>query len=634
MPYLLSVFALFFLLGHLTGAPPRERVDFYYGIAESQYLIGDLKAAESGIEQILRINSDHLPALRLKARIFLKGEDPTSALKVIEQAIDLNPESAEDRLLKALILNRLDRKTEADAVIEDVLLKADANSENARAAHQLIGLLQMREGRWEEAAAAFDSIYPAGSDKRPLSLQLRSELYQERAKAAIKAGDAEEALKAIDAALDVWNEATGRLRLDSVAELQLMRARLLARMGRINEAIETLQALTAQQPNHYEAIVTLAAFYTQTDQWDLLESLMGPLAERTELSDITLYLEGRIALAKNRVGLARSKFEAALEILPEEADRLRQSLYFYRGVCLEALDRKAEAETAIVQALDAGFSPERPEEAELAARILIRSDRAAEAVPLLEALTLTQLKPNAEVWSLLARAHMASNSPALALSALKESLRIDPRQVEELTLSGSLHRRIGDLLGALRDYGAALKLDPERPSIHYAIGLVNLQLGRIPEAEKALAIASKGLTDQGAPQLIHALLAYAVEQPNTAQASLQRYHDLNSEAPSPTAHYLSTLLGSKDGANLAADAVVRYLKNQSTRKETLDKTGIAKTPEEARKQICSAAFWMAQKAKKDGRRKDQKELLQIAVDTGHPDLSEWQIANWQLERLR
>ena len=54
-----------------------------------------------------------------------------------------------------------------------------------------------------------------------------------------------------------------------------------------------------------------------------------------------------------------------------------------------------------------------------------------------------------------------------------------------------------------------------------------------------------------------------------------------------------------------------------------------KSPEEAQRQICAAAFWMAQWEKANGNSANAKELLKIAVDTGNPDLTEWQLANWQ-----
>ena len=49
-------------------------------------------------------------------------------------------------------------------------------------------------------------------------------------------------------------------------------------------------------------------------------------------------------------------------------------------------------------------------------------------------------------------------------------------------------------------------------------------------------------------------------------------------------------------------------------------------------QICAAAFWMAQWERAYGDPAKAKEILKIAVDTGSPDLTEWQLANWQWDK--
>ena len=611
---------------------PRERVDYYYGIAESQYLIGDLPAAERGIEQILRIDPEHLPALRLKARSYLRAGNADEALKTVERLIEFDSAGDEDSLLKALILSRLDREVEAEALIERVIKSAPENSKSAQAAGQLKALLRLQQGRWDEAAAAFDAAYPVGSTDRPLSQSLRAEVYRERTRAALQSGQIDGALEALDQALAVWAKGSGKERLESIADLRLTRARTLAQAGRVADAIAELQALIAQQPKQDQARLTLAALYIQVDQWEALDPLIKPLSHRSDLQDMKLYLEGRSALAKNRVGLARAKFEAAIESLPENADRLRQSLFFYRGLCFERLDRKQEAQVDILNAIDAGFQPQSTEEALLAARMLIRADRAAEAVPLLE-IILMQTQANAEVWALLARAHMASDAPAFALSAIKESLRMNPQQVEALALSASLHRRIGDFMQAERDYEKALQLDPDRPAFRYALGLVQLRLGRIPEAKKAFESAALAMPQKGDLQLLHSLLAYIMRQPEAARASLQRYEARQPAIAAPTAGYLNFFLNADPKALRSTDPVARYLQNRASRKEALDAAGIAETAEEAQKQICSAAFWMAQKAKHEERTEDYKTLLQIAIDTGHADLTEWQLANWELKEF-
>jgi len=614
----------------LSAAPNTERIEFYYGIAEGNYLIGDLSGAERGIEQMLRLNADYLPALTLKARVMLDQDRPEQALAAAERAIALEPGNHEHTLLKALVLGHMARREEASALIQQVIAKAPPQSDDARAAHQLLGLLRMAAGEWDQAAAAFNNIYLADPATASTSLRLSSEAYLEKARAEMQVGAHDEAVAAIDQAIAVYKDQTGQEALQRRTALQLMRARLLAQVGRFEAAIKDLQILTGQQPENYEALITLASLYASVERWDSLEAVIEPIAERPELKDVALYLEGRAALAKNRVGSARAKFEAAIDALPKEADLLRRSLYFYRGICLQKLDRQAEAQTSILDAIDAGFRPETSTEALIASRTLLRADRASDAIPILEAITLNRIEPGAAVWAMLGRAHLACDTQTLALSAFNESLLTDPNQAEARALRGSLLRKIGDLEGALADYEAAQRLAPEDASITYASGLVYLQLGQIIEAEQTIGQAAMALKDNAGLQLLHALLAYTTGETATAQASLKNYQAKITEKQNPTALYLDYLLNPDRPRELNADEVSQYFQGKFSRKQALDGSGKAETPEQARQQICAAAFWMAQYEQTQGNSSRSMELLKISVEMGNADLTEYQLAKWQL----
>ncbi|MBL6838722.1 MAG: tetratricopeptide repeat protein [Puniceicoccaceae bacterium] len=624
------VTSLLLCLSCLDGAPQTERIEFYFGIAEGNYLVGDLGGAERGIEQILRIDPDYIPALTLKARVMLDNKRPEAALEATERALALAPDILEYHLLKARILGQMERHDEASACIQKVIAQAPPESDDARAAHQLLGLLLMAEREWDQAAQVFKEIYQVDPTSERTSLRLSSEAYLEKARAALTEGEPDKALAAIDQAIAVYSQQTGQKSLQQRTALRLMRARLLAQLGRLEAAIQDLQILTGQQPENFDALITLASLYASVERWDSLEALIKPIAKRPELQDVALYLEGRAALAKNRVGTARAKFEAAIGALPKEAKLLRRSLFFYRGICLQQLGRQDEADTEILRAIDAGFRPETREEALIASRTLLRAERAAEAIPILEAITLNRIDPGADIWAMLGRAHLTSDTPALALSAFNEALRIAPEQSENRALRASLLRKIGDLEGALADYKAALRLSPDNPSIRYALGLVYLQLGRIAEAEVTMSEAAKQLKDQAGLQLLHALLAYTVGEKSSAKTSLHAYQDLITEAQNPTALYLEYLLEPQSPTQLNRDEVSLYFLGKYTRKEALDAAGQATTPEQAKQQICAAAFWMAQYEAAHARTKESRELLSIAIEVGKPDYSEYQLARWQI----
>jgi tetratricopeptide (TPR) repeat protein len=576
----------------------------------------------------------------------LDQNKPAKALEAADRAIALDPENHEHSLLKVLALGHTDRRDEATTLIQEILAKAVPGSEDARAAKQLFGLLRMAEGKWDDAATAFNEIYLADPETDSASLRLSSEAYLKKARAELQDGAQDEAIAAIDQAVAVYKGQTGKEALQQRNALRLLRARLLTQIGRFELAIADLQNFTIQQPQNFEALITLASLYASVGHWESLEAVIKPIAKRPELRDVVLYLEGRAALAKNRVGTARAKFEAAIQALPKEADLLRRSLFFYRGLCLQKLGRHEEAITSILDAIDAGFRPETSEEALVASRTLLRADRASDAIPILEAITLNRINPDVEAWAMLGRAHLISDTPTLALSAFNESLLIDSEQAEVLGLRGALLRKIGDLEGALADYTKAHQLIPSSPVLSYEKGLVLLQLGRLEEAESLLQLAARKLTAHYTLDLLHATCAYVIGKTESTTESLTEYLAEIPGDPELSAIYLAQLLqidfnknksgeerGSDSATNSQAatlnDPVLQYFKGVTNRKAVLDWAGIAKSPEQARQQICAAAFWMAQWEKAYGDPTKAKELLKIAVDTGSPDLTEWQLANWQ-----
>lgn len=646
----LRYFSLCCLLGAslVANAQTKDRIELYYGIAEGNYLVGNLSGAASSIQQILRINADYVPALTLHARVLMDQGDSAAALAAADRAISLEPAILEHQLLKALVFEKMGQHDTADTLIKSVIAKAPSGSDDFRAANQLLGLLQMADGNWDAAADSFNRIYLADPETAAMSLKLSSEAYLEKARLALEKAENNEAIAAIDQAIAVFANKTGQEALQERTKLQLMRARLLAQLGQYDPAISDLQTLTAQQPDNLEVTVTLASMYASAERWTALDELIPILSKIPELADITLYFEGRSAYSKGRVGSARAKFEAAIDL--NQQGQLTPSLHFYRGLCFQALKRDEEAKTEIIKALNQGFRPETTEEGIAASQTLIASKQAERAIPILEALTLNQVAPSAETWALLGRAHQIENTPALAISAYNESLKIDPQNPQARAARGSLLRNIGDLEGAVTDYQAALNSTPDDPNYAYALALTFLQLGKIDKAEAHMRQAAQKLLDNASVQLLHSLLAYTIDEPAIASKSLNNYFALSSDQPNETALYLEYSIQAHDDLSLAILGLnqrltsrersdflkkfIRYNVGKLDRKEIIDNAGIAQSPQIAKQQICEAAFWIAQHERAAGNMQAFEELLNLILDIGHSDIIEYQLARWQLAALK
>lgn len=629
-----------------TSKGDAARINLYYGIAEGNFFIGDLGGATSGVEQMLRLDAEYVPAITLLARIQLKQGATDKALATTEQAIALEPNKLEHQLLKGLILGQMNRSDEAIALIQSVLQQAPTESDDYRAANQLLGLLQMAQGDWDAAADSFHAIYLADPSTAETSLKLSSEAYLEKARLALERANQNEAIQSIDQAISVYEGKTGQEALKQRTNLTLMRARLLSQLGQHDAAIAGLQTLTAQQPDNFEATITLASIYASAERWTSLDALIPQIDNIIELADIALYFEGRSALSKGRAGTARAKFEAAIDL--KRKSQLLPSLHFYRGHCLDALNRKEEATSEIIKAMNTGFRPETTAEGILACRTLIQAKQAERAIPILEAITLNRIDTSPEIWALLGRAHSTEKNTALAISAYNEAIKISPAAPELRAARGSLLRQIGDIQGAAIDYYSARQSEPENPAYAYAYGLTLFQLGQLDEAETQLDFAAERLPKNSSLQLLHALLAYTVNKTDVSGKSLQTYFLHAGDTPNESALYLEYALKAQEDISLAILGLnqrivdrersdflknfIRYNAGKLNRKAIIDHAGIAESKEIAQQQICEAAFWIAQHERAAGNHSNYKELLNLIATTGNADIPEYQFARWQLRQ--
>lgn len=639
----------FFLLSLCTlhAKSDTTRIELYYGIAEGNYLIGDLKGADNGVDQMLKLDANYVPALTLKTRIKIDQGEPQVALESVDHAISLEPEILEHLLLKALVLGNMNRRTDAIALIEQVMRTAPIDGNDYRVANKLLGILLMAEGDWDTAADTFNQLYLDNPETAAINLDLASEAYLEKAGNALNKGDTDTAVDAITQALKVHKQQQGEASFKQRTALRMMRARVFTQAGRVDEAIEDLQLITYQQPDNLEAYVTLASLYASAKHWDSLQNIIGTIAANPALADIALYLEGRSALAKGRAGSAREKFENALRLLPDGQSKLRASLDFYHGVCFDKTGRSADGDIDILKALDGGFRPETAEEAILASRTLLRAKHTKRAIATLEAITLNRISPSAEAWSLLGRAHLNDDATALALSALNQSLSIQPKQAETLALRGTLLRKLGDLQGAVADTESALILNPGNPALTYSLGLIRFQQGDLVAAEQSIGLSAQLLPENPGIQLLHALLAYNISAPKTARSALDRYLALVPKqtnesawlleyalaAAADTKHaalQLSQRIKSSD-ASAALKHFLGYIKGELDRKAVLDAAGRATTAANAQQQICEAAYWLAQHERLRQNPTAAAELLKLATQIGNADMPEFQFAQWQLK---
>jgi len=619
----------------LLGAPASDdtpldadpsKAKLFVGMAQGNYLAGDLAGAERAVAEALKADPDHARALSLQARVKLDLDEPKAALDAIGRALEAAPGDAENRLLRALILVRLDRVGEAADVARSVRESSDEGGRIWRSAQQSLGLIRMRQGDWDAAARIFRRLHQGDPEGRPLGLILASEAMAEKARRASGSGDIDAALEAIEAALETLDGESGANVPGERKRLRLHKGRLLARAGERGRAIRLFERLLERHPGSLEALLALASLRAATGDWAALETLTERLPDEERIDDIERYFRGRVALGRGRSAKALERFDAALaEPGDDGRQALRPDARFYRGLALARLGRENDARETMLAARDAGFAP-RTEEAALAlARALLAAGRPADAVPILERIALRGGSANPELWATLGRALARTSKPnearpAVALSAFDRALELDPQRPATLALRASMKRRLGDLEGALADYRKAVELDPDNHPARFALAIVCLQTGRVPAAEKHLG----RLDPEQAPRLagtLRALSAYALGDLEEARAAVAR-RLAGQGAPAPEIARLDYLLRRRSGdappgGEDASPAPFRGLRGDD---------GSAASPE--------AAFWLAQLARLEGEAERTLQLLKRATREPRPDAVDYHLAQWQLARFR
>jgi tetratricopeptide (TPR) repeat protein len=433
------------------------------------------------------------PALLLaKATLALRREDPAAG-GLIDQALALDPSSAEGHALKAA-WHRARREADlADASYATALKHAgDRSPVRIEHARYLI-----ETGRRDEAAAALaaatartpdflaawrlqaqlriDAEDPKGAEKmlQPVfdldATDFEASLLQSMV--WLSSGDAKLAEKAVRlmtkvkeshppslvielqlarAYLAEGREGEAAAALKRAAELQpefrdtiLMQARLKLQMEQAEEAIGPLEAWLAKHPDDAEAHWILADACTATRRFDRALELFARLGGNPDAGFRPHLESGRILLLKGRTDEARKAFE--------EADRL---------------------------------SPGNPRTAfELVALDLKRSDFDAAAK---RVAAQREKHPDAAASHYLAATvFMARGMAPEAAEAAAEALRRDAAFVPAHELLAKLQLSGGKTADAVVHLQRIIELKPDNLAARMALGMIDQQAGRTAEARAA-----------------------------------------------------------------------------------------------------------------------------------------------------
>lgn len=301
-----------------------------------------------------------------------------------------------------------------------------------------------------------------------------------------------------------------------------MRVELELGRGKLDAALERVQALSAAHPNAAEVDYWTGRIQAERKAWaeamaayrSYLDKAARPDARRVE----ALHRMALVLAADGKPG-AQGLFEAALAEDPGALQPLKQLLTMLPPVDAEARlrkqiglalhsvpvrnllaellrkhDRKAEAEQVYRDALvqepdDLGGST-------ALAAFLIEEQRRPEAVQVLEAAHVRD-PGQRTVLAMLANAQAEAGQPARAAELYEELLKLTPDSVPALNNLAFLYAdALGQLDAALRHAEHAQLLAPDWPEVQDTLGWVRLKRGQHAEAVELLGKAAERLPRQ------------------------------------------------------------------------------------------------------------------------------------------
>lgn len=306
---------------------------------QANFLLGRLMALPGGDPHEARralnefLKTEQLPdeqraeALVLRARVQTSEE---KALADFEEALDLAPDNANYRLMRAVFLRTRKEFEEALVEVEQVLEQTpdDAN------ALILQGEVFRELGKTEEALESFNQATEL-APQAPGPFQSRGEIYREqekfdqaieqfnkvielqpgtvltlvhRAEAYLYAGRLQEALA----------DAEVVLQKQPLIAAHRIRAEVLAKMDRLQEAIKEMEQVSEAMPEQSDLKMQLALYYTVNEQPRRAIAVYSEILDNDNDNFLAVRSRGDAYLNIGKHAEAAADLQRALELEPED----------------------------------------------------------------------------------------------------------------------------------------------------------------------------------------------------------------------------------------------------------------------------------------------------------------------------
>jgi putative PEP-CTERM system TPR-repeat lipoprotein len=485
-----------------------------------------LDAARDGLQQVLKIAPDMLPAVALAAGVALQQNSLELAERYAKQVADRAPGSTQGaRLLAAVHL----RKNEPDRALQVAKAAIDRGAEDGTL-YGLAGEASLRRNDLPAATAYFEKA----TKLDPTDPARRSALGIAR----LTAGRTDAGFADLQAAVDLDPSGTQ-------ADLALIMARLRAKQ--FDQALVAIDGLEKKQPD----------------------------------KPVPHNLRGSALLGKNDVARARASFERALQLdpaffpaaanlaqldlrdkKPEEARKRFESVIQKDPRNVQAMmalaqitsrtGGKPEEVTRLLKQAQAA-DPAAVEPVLALAQQHLQGNQPREAITLLQE-ALVRQPENAQLLDALGSSFLRADEKQQALDTFQKLLRLNANSVPMHLRMGELKASFGDAPGAMASFRQAAALDPKAPGPQFAIATMLLRDGKKAEARSVATRLQKDLPGNSAGLSLEGDLLAADKRWAEAAVSYRKAIALERSTPLVVKHHQSLVRASKGPE---ADAALR-----------------------------------------------------------------------------
>jgi len=496
----------------------REAVYFYKGSAH--FSLHQFPQALTALQEAVRINPDLYAARRNLAVAYSVNCDPAAALREVDEALRLKPDSGDTYYLRGLLLMSRSRWDEA----AEALARAAELSPDDPAVHAALGQTYQEIGRQAEAAAAFQK-----------ATALSEAVLKEREKAddpqAIAGhadvlwsqGRLEEAVAGYQRAIALAEER--KFRPDLLAWLYRSLGRAYWELERWAEMAEAYNRAVALSPGLYSDQAALAQAYRGLKQPD-----QAVAAYQEALALLPCDANTHDLLADLYRELGRTDEALAEYRLAAQYDPADFGAWHAIGTILAEQGKAGEAKAAYEKAVAAARDhlARDPHDATtvsvLGLMYLLLGDT-EQAVSILQ--QAVALRPNADNHYALGNAYYVAGAYEEALAAYQAALAADPAHVASAVRLGDTYDRLGRADEASAAYRRALALQDDA-DVHAYLAMLLARQGQIDEAvaeyQASLRLADNALAHLGLAEL-HQRAGKADQAIAELQAALRLQND-------------------------------------------------------------------------------------------------------------